>query len=81
MSMEGIEHILIFTDGLLIPKEDPRAANDWKMAVKLFLTLGLDGSVNFVRNLQNKDPFCRKYVRYHPYDDIAAIALSRKNNP
>ncbi len=79
MSLEGIEHILIFTDGLLIPKEDPQTPNDWRMTVKLFLTIGLDGLVDFVRNLQQKDPFCKKYVRYHPYDDIAAIALSRKD--
>lgn len=79
MGLEGIKHILIFTDGLLIPKEDPKAPNDWALTVKLFLTLGLDGLVNFIRDLQQKDPFCRKYIRYHPYDDIAAIAISRKD--
>ncbi len=77
-SLEGIDHILMFTDGLLIPKEDPKAPNDWETLVRLFLDGGLRNTVNYVRDLQNKDPFCSKYIRYHPYDDIAAIALSRK---
>lgn len=76
--LDGIDHILLFTDGLLIPKEDPKAPNNWQQIVQLFLEGGLKNVVSHVRKLQNVDPFCREYPRYKQYDDIAAIALSRK---
>lgn len=72
------DHILLYTDGLLIPKEDPMAENDWQKTVELFLDGGLKNVVNYVRRLQDADPHCSKYTRYKQYDDIAAIAISRK---
>jgi serine/threonine protein phosphatase PrpC len=77
-SLEGIDYILLYTDGLLIPKEDPKAPNDWGKTVQLFLEGGLGNIARHVRIRQDGDPFCAKYTRYRQYDDIAAIALSRK---
>lgn len=74
--MENVSHILLFTDGLMIPKEDPLGKDDWKLFVDLFLQGGLGNIKNFVRNLQKDDPKCWKYPRYKQNDDIAAISLT-----
>lgn len=73
---QNIKHILLFTDGLIIPKEDPIADDNWNLFIKLFLEGGLENIKNFVRDLQKKDPKCWKYPRYKQYDDIAAISIS-----
>mgnify|MGYP001582558822 CR=1 FL=1 len=74
--LENIGHILLFTDGLMIPKEDPIGKDDWKLFVDLFLRGGLENVKNFVRNLQKDDPKCWKYPRYKQHDDISAISLT-----
>ncbi len=75
-SLENVKHIILFTDGLFIPKEDPLKEDDWNKFVKLFLEGGLKNIKDFVRNLEKEDPKCWKYPRYKQYDDIAAISLS-----
>ena len=74
--LKNISHILLFTDGLMIPKEDPMGKDDWKLFVDLFLQGGLDNIKNFVRNLQKDDPKCWKYPRCKQHDDISAISLT-----
>jgi len=75
-SLQNVKHILLFTDGLMIPKEDPAANDDWKLFVDLFLAGGLKNIRDFVRNLQRGDPKCWKYPRYKQFDDMTAISLS-----
>jgi len=75
-NLQNVKHILLFTDGLMIPKEDPLGKDDWKLFVDLFLQGGLENVKNFVRNLQKDDPKCWKYPRYKQYDDITAISLT-----
>jgi len=75
-SLENVKHILIFTDGLFIPKEDPRQKDDFDTFVKLFLEGGLKKIRDHVRELEKPDPECWKYPRYKQHDDIAAIAIS-----
>lgn len=74
--LENVSHILLFTDGLMIPKEDPVGRDDWELFVDLFLQGGLENIKNFVRNLQKDDPKCWKYPRYKQHDDITAISLT-----
>ncbi len=74
--LENIKYILLFTDGLIIPKKDPLAEDDWNTFAKLFLEGGLENIKNFVRNLEKNDPKCWEYPRYKQYDDIAAISIS-----
>lgn len=74
--LQYIKHILLFTDGLIIPKEDPRGKDDWKLFVDLFLQGGLANVKDYVRKLEKDDPKCWKYPRYKQYDDISAISLS-----
>lgn len=75
-NLQNVSHILLFTDGLMIPKEDPKGKDDWKLFIDLFLQGGLENIKNFVRNLQKDDPKCWKYPRYKQHDDIAAISLT-----
>lgn len=74
--LQKVKHILLFTDGLMIPKEDPVGKDDWQLFVDLFLRGGLEGIKNHVRNLEKDDPKCWKYPRYKQYDDISAISLT-----
>ncbi len=75
-SLSGVKHILLFTDGIFIPKEDPSKPDDWEFFVKMFLASGFVGIKNLVRAAEEKDPHCWKYPRYKQYDDISAIALT-----
>ncbi|QQG37524.1 MAG: protein phosphatase 2C domain-containing protein [Candidatus Kaiserbacteria bacterium] len=75
-SLENVAHILIFTDGLLIPKEDPQANDDFSVTVNLFLEGGLPKVRDHIRATEDTDPNCWKYPRYKKSDDIAAIAVS-----
>jgi hypothetical protein len=75
-SLENVAHVLVFTDGLLIPKEDPHAADDFSETVKLFLEGGLPKVRDHIRAIEDTDPNCWKYPRYKKSDDIAAIAIS-----
>lgn len=75
-SLKQIKHILLFTDGLLIPKENPADKDDFDTFIRLFLEGGLVRVKDYVRNIEKNDPECWKYPRYKQYDDIAAISLS-----
>ncbi len=72
----GIKHLILFTDGLFIPSEDPAKESNFDDFVELFLGGRLSGVRDHVRNLQETDPQCRKYPRFKPHDDIAAVSLS-----
>ncbi len=78
-SLENVKHILIFTDGLFIPKENPSEDDNWDMFVNFFLKGGLSEVKDFVRGLEKNDPKCWKYPRFKQYDDIAAISISFSN--
>ncbi len=75
-SLHNVKHVLLFTDGLLIPKENPQNAPQFDALVKLYLEGGLAKVKNQVRELENNDPNCWKYPRFKQHDDIAAIAIS-----
>jgi len=76
LSRENIKHILIFSDGMLIPKEKSDDPEDFKTIVKLFKEGGLQKVKSYVRNLENSDPQCLKYVRFKRHDDLTAIAIT-----
>lgn len=74
--LENIKHILLFTDGMRIPKENPEEPDDFDTLIKLFLEGGLEHVKNYIRNIEKDDPNCWKYPRYKQYDDITAISIS-----
>jgi hypothetical protein len=75
-SLKNVSHILLFTDGMMIPEEDPNAEEDFSKTVELFLEGGLTKVREYVREIENSDPECRKYPRYKKSDDLTAVAIS-----
>ena len=73
--LQNVLAILLFTDGLTIPKTDPRTPNDLETIKNLYLEKGLRAVQEYVRDLENSDPDCRLYTRFKTHDDIAAIAV------
>ncbi len=71
-----VKHILLFTDGLFIPKKDPKDKNHFDMFVKLFLEGGLNRIKDYIREKEKEDPECWKYPRTKQHDDITAISIS-----
>lgn len=75
-SLENVAHILIFTDGFLIPRKDPSAPDDFFRMGALFLSGGLKKVRDHIRELEESDPNCWEYPRYKKSDDMAAVAIS-----
>lgn len=74
-SSSGLGSIILFSDGLLLPKKDPKKNEDWKRFAKLYKKLGLKGLLHYIRSIENRDPECSLYPRFKKHDDIAAIAI------
>lgn len=75
-SLDGVSDIIIFTDGLLIPKNDPREKDDISKIVELYKRGRLEAIKDYVRTLENQDPDCVKFPRVKKHDDATAIAIS-----
>jgi len=75
-SLHDVAHVLLFTDGMIPPKRDPAAADDFSAIVAAFLDGGLALVRDRIRAVENGDPHCWDYPRYKKSDDIAAIAIS-----
>jgi len=75
-SLDDIADILLFTDGLALPKANPKGPSDWRAFADLYRRGGLPALRDHVRGLQSKDPTCRRYPRFKLHDDIAAVAVT-----
>ncbi len=73
--LENIKSMILFTDGLLLPKENPEESENWNIFVKIYKKSGLKGILKHVRSLERKDPNCWKYPRFKLHDDVAAIGI------
>lgn len=71
-----VSDILLFTDGLHLPQENPLKEHDWQTFVEIYRQGGLQAVRARVRDLQKQDTDCRLYPRFKIHDDIAAISLS-----
>lgn len=71
-----VKHLLLFTDGLLLPGENPARPKDFQGMVNLYRSGGLEEIKRVVRSVEASDPKCWRYPRYKLHDDIAAIALT-----
>ncbi len=76
MALEDIGHIIIFSDGLFIPADEPENKEDFSLFSELFKKGGLKNIRNYVRGLEETDNECKKYPRFKKHDDIAAVSLS-----
>lgn len=72
----GIKHILLFTDGLFIPKCEPEKREDFQLFSQLFLKGGLSHIRDVIRRIEKTDLTCRTYPRFKAHDDIAAISIT-----
>lgn len=74
--LDTVAHILLMSDGFLIPKKDPLVQTDIGLLVNIFLNGGLKGVQEYVRDIENTDPKCFTYPRVKKHDDMSAIAIS-----
>ncbi len=74
--LEGLKHLVLFSDGLFIPQNNPEKRSDFSFFVELFCRGGLKAIRDHVRMLEEEDSLCKTYPRFKKHDDIAAVALS-----
>ncbi|THB80952.1 MAG: hypothetical protein D3926_04605, partial [Desulfobacteraceae bacterium] len=75
-SLDGVKHILAFTDGFFIPSTDPGQGSNFNLLSTLFKKGGLHHVRDYVRRIETSDMTCRKYPRFKPHDDMAAISIT-----
>lgn len=75
-SLEKVTDILLFTDGLFLPRKNPETEQDWHAFATLYRQGGLTAIRDHVRALQQQDPSCTIYPRFKQHDDIAAVAVA-----
>ena len=74
--LTDVSDILLFTDGLHLPRANPSEGHDWHLFVQLYRLGGLQAVHDFVRGVQDQDPDCRQYPLFKCHDYIAAVAIS-----
>lgn len=74
--LTDVKHVLLFTDGIFLPKKDPAEADDFRDFVNLYLEGGLQKVKDYVRAMEKEDPDCSKYPRFKKHDDIAAVSIT-----
>lgn len=74
--LENIKHIILFTDGLIIPQKSPLSEYPWNDFIDKYLKEGIEGLKNYIRTIENSDPNCWEYPRQKQHDDITAISVT-----
>ena len=74
--LKDLSQVVIFTDGLILPKENPEADDNFDEFAENYLEGGLKQVRDRVRSMENQDPKCQEFPRYKTHDDIAAIAIT-----
>ena len=74
-SLDQVTDILLFTDGLQLPSPTPEPRKAFDDLVRHYLSLGLHGLRDRIRQVEKTDPLCRQYPRFKCHDDIAAISI------
>jgi len=75
VDLDDVTDILLFTDGLFLPREELDGKQNWSALVDLYQHGGLPAIHHRVRSLQKTDLHCRRYPRFKCHDDIAAVAI------
>ncbi len=79
VSLEGVQTILLFTDGLTLPSETPEKKKNFTPLVDVLQGLGLKGLHQYIRQMEKSDPKLSQFPRFKCHDDIAAIAIHPRN--
>lgn len=75
MALAGVRDIIIYSDGLDLPRKNPLAARDMQTFLDIYERGGLYTLHQRVRKTQLEDLSCTTYPRFKIHDDISAIAL------
>lgn len=75
-NLESLKHLVIFTDGLTLPRSNPDGPDNFGRFVELYLEGGLNHLKDYIRHIEKSDPECRVYPRFKKHDDIAAVSIS-----
>ncbi len=75
-SLDGIQHLLLFTDGLTPPNTESSTSPDFGWVTQNYLEGGLEQVKDQIRWFETQDPDCRRHPRFKCHDDMAAIAIS-----
>lgn len=75
ISLRDIQDLIIFSDGLMLPKQDPTTPFDVDRFVDLYRKGGLQRIRAYVRKKQGEDISCKIYPRFKTHDDISAVSL------
>jgi serine/threonine protein phosphatase PrpC len=74
-SLYGVKSLLLLTDGCYIPQEIPGDNEDFAKLVQIYNTGGLQAIHTYVKDIQENDPECKKFIRYKKSDDFTALAI------
>jgi len=72
-TIEEVEHVSLFTDGLLNLVEPFGAFDGWTDVASYIDDYGTDAIVERIREIERGDPSMRQYPRLKPMDDIAVV--------
>lgn len=75
LDLSNIATIILLTDGMYLPKENPEQDEDWNEYARLYKKGGLQRIYDTVRELELSDPKLSKYPRYKMHDDASAVAI------
>ena len=75
VSLDRVQTVLIFTDGLSLPNETPTRKKDFTPLVEAFQQMGLAALHQHIRKMEKQDPQLCRFPRFKCHDDIAAIAI------
>lgn len=73
--INDVAKILLLTDGMYLPKEDPDVNENWLNLVRIYREGGLDLVYKSVRKIETSDPELIKYPRYKLHDDASGVAI------
>ncbi len=75
VSLNRVQTVLLFTDGLSLPSEIPARRKNFTPLVDAFQRLGLKGLHQHIRKIEKQDSRLCRFPRFKCHDDIAAIAI------
>ncbi|WP_042143696.1 protein phosphatase 2C domain-containing protein [Paucisalibacillus sp. EB02] len=74
VSMRRVKKILLLSDGLTMPTQDPNQ-DGWKLSVEFAFQHGLDALLEEVSKREESDPECVVYPRLKPRDDKTGVLI------
>jgi len=76
VKLSELSYIVLFSDGLIPLVNDPEFDPQYDEFIKLYTQSGVEGVKDWIRNLENSDTDCNKFIRYKAHDDISIIGIT-----